>query len=439
MRKCLLMPFICIVLGSMMKADPVVSGVSWKQDTATRKITVTYNLSETAIVTMDVCTNGNVSIGGEHVVSLAGDVNREVVAGNGHSIIWVADKDWPGHNTAAGDLSISVRAWTKSVPPDYLVVDLRMTNTTTCSTLRYYQDAASIPGGVTNGMYKTKMLVMRRIPAAGATWRMGSPTTETGRSGGTVEPEHYVSFDADYYIGVYPVTVGQYRHISGNVPGRSMDGFDMSIVTNADCHPVGGVSYSYVSSDSGQGYLMRSEFWPDNKDWDINYFKFDGFIRRLYWISGIKFNLPTEAQWEYACRAGSSAAYNSGKDCTTTGEDTVCPNMDEVGWYKANTSTTQPVGLKRANAWGIYDLHGNVWEWCLDWYGTISETTSSDPVLNPSGAPAASDSNKKRVRRGGGYSSGAKYCRSASRGNANATANYANHGFRIACPIPANW
>lgn len=431
------MPFLCIAMSAVVDAAPVVSGVSWSQDPATRKVTVTYSLSESAIVTMDVCTNGNVSIGGEHVVSLAGDVNREVVAGAGRSIIWVADKDWPGHNLAAGDLTIAVRAWTKSVPPDYLVVDLRMTNTTTRSTLRYYQDAASIPGGVTNDLYKTKQLVMRRVPAAGVTWLMGAPSGEIGRS--STEPEHYVSFDTDYYIGVYPVTMGQYRHISGNVPGRAMSSFDMSIVTNAESHPVGGVSYSYISSDSAQGYLMRSDFWPDNKVWDINNFKFDGFIRRLYWISGIKFNIPTEAQWEYACRAGSSAAYNSGKNCTTTSEDAVCPNMSEVGWYKANTSTTQPVGLKCANAWGIYDMHGNVWEWCLDWYGTISETASSDPVLNPSGAATASDSNKKRVRRGGGYSSGAKYCRSASRGNANETANYENHGFRIVCPIPANW
>ena len=417
-------------------ATPAISNFSWTQDPATRKVTVTYDLSETAIVTMDVCTNGNVSIGGEHIVSLAGDVNREIQAGEGHRIIWVADKDWPGHNVGAGALAITLRTWTTAVPPDYLVVDLRMTNTATCSTRWYYADAAAIPGGVTNDVYKTKMLVMRRIPAAGVTWLMGSPSTETGH-GSNNEPEHYVAFDADYYMGIYPVTMGQYRQLCGSTPARAMEGFDMGIVTNADAHPVGGISYDYYGSDPSYSYLMRNSAWPGDTAWNLNNFKLGGIISRLYGISGIPFNLPTEARWEYACRAGSNAAFNNGKGNTVTKDKTRCPNLDEVGWYDANTATTQPVGLKLANAWGLYDMHGNIWEWCLDWYGAISETESSDPVLNPSGA--ASNSDKKRVRRGGGYSSGAQYCRSASRGNAVATGNYVNHGFRLCCPMPANW
>ena len=412
-----------------------VSITSWSQDPGTRKVTVTYSLTEAAIVTMDVCTNGNVSIGSDHIVSLAGDVNMEVAAGEGHTIQWMADRDWPGHSLSAGEATIVLRAWTKAVPPDYLVVDLRMTNTATRSTLRYYADAAAIPGGVTNDIYKTKKLVMRRIPAEGVTWLMGSPSNEYGRG---TEPEHYVSFDADYYMGVYPVTMGQYRQLCGYTPANAMSSaeFKTGTVTNADAHPAGGVSYAYNKDDSSQAWL-RGSSWPGSKTWTKDNFYSRGPLARLYEISGIPFDLPTEAQWEYACRAGVAAAYSSGKNCTTKGEESVCLNMDEVGWYKANTATTQPVGLKLPNGWGLYDMHGNVWEWCLDWFGSISETDSSDPVLNPEGA--SSNSSDNRVRRGGGYSSGARYCRSASRGNVVATANYVNHGFRLFCPVPSNW
>ena len=431
--KIALSAFAVTFLACSAAADVTIT--SWSQDPATRKVTVTYDLTESAIVTMDVCTNGNVSIVGEHIVSLAGDVNREVAAGSGHTILWMADRDWPGHTLQAGEATIVLHAWTKSVPPDYLVVDLRLKNTDTSSTLRYYADASAIPGGVTNDVYKTKKLVMRRIPANGVTWLMGSPSGETGRS--NVEPEHYVSFNADYYMGIYPVTMGQFRQLCGFTPANAMSGFDMSVVTNADAHPAGGVSYYYNSKDSSQAWL-RGRGWPGATTWSLDNFNANGPLAKLYEISGIPFDLPTEARWEYACRAGVNTAYNSGKNCTTTGETAKCPNMEEVGWYTANTSTTQPVGLKLPNDWGLYDMHGNVWEWCLDFYDSIAETASSEPVLNPSGA--LSNADNKRVRRGGGYSSGARYCRSASRGNAVVdTANYVNHGFRLCCPVPANW
>ena len=178
--KIALSAFAATLLACSAAADVTIT--SWSQDPATRKVTVTYDLTESAIVTMDVCTNGNVSIGGEHIVSLAGDVNREVAAGSGHTILWMADRDWPGHTLPAGDATIVLRAWTKAVPPDYLVVDLRMNNTATCSTLRYYADASAIPGGVTNDVYKTKKLVMRRIPANGVERSCAEAARRSSRS-----------------------------------------------------------------------------------------------------------------------------------------------------------------------------------------------------------------------------------------------------------------
>ena len=417
-------------------ANSPVSDVCWTYDSDQRIVQITYSLSESAIVTIDVCTNGVVSIGSQNFTTLAGEVNKEVATGNGHKILWFADRDWSGHEIAESDLTVVVKAWTKAVPPDYLVVDLRLSHTATSETLRYYADAGAIPGGVTNDLYKTKKLVMRRIPASGVTWRMGSPSGETGRSKDPVEPEHYVSFDKDYYIGVYPVTMGQYEQLCGFLPSRAMSDFDMSIVTNKAAHPVGGISYAYNKSDATQTWL-RGNSWPGSKEWNVSFFYSNGPIGKLCALSGIKFDIPTEAQWEYACRAGTGTSFGSGKNCTSNKDDNPCVNMDEVGWYCKNTTTTQPVGLKKPNDWGLYDMHGNVWEWCLDWYGTFSETISSDPVVNPSGAESNSDS--KRVRKGGGYSSGAMYCRSASRSSASDTGNYLNHGFRLCCPVPSNW
>ena len=106
--------------------------------------------------------------------------------------------------------------------------------------------------------------------------------------------------------------------------------------------------------------------------------------------------LPTEAQWEYACRAGTTGAYaGNGK-------------LDDMGWYWDNSGgKTHPVGQKRANAWGIHDMHGNVWEWCQDWYGDYPGGSVTDPT-----GPASGDD---RVYRGGCWGDGARYCRSAYR------------------------
>ena len=94
---------------------------------------------------------------------------------------------------------------------------------------------------------------------------------------------------------------------------------------------------------------------------------------------GYAYTLPTEAQWEYACRAGTTTALNSGKDLSDKEE---CSEMDEVGWYNYNRgdSYTYPVGQKQPNAWGLYDMHGNVWEWCSDWFGDYSSPTVTDPT-----------------------------------------------------------
>jgi formylglycine-generating enzyme required for sulfatase activity len=112
---------------------------------------------------------------------------------------------------------------------------------------------------------------------------------------------------------------------------------------------------------------------------------------------GYKFSLPTEAQWEYACRAGTTGAY-------------AADDLDQMAWYEKNSDRkTHEVGTKQANAWGLYDMHGNVWEWCTDWYGDYPTGKVTDPVGASSG--------RCRVLRGGSWVTVAGYCRSAYRAN----------------------
>jgi formylglycine-generating enzyme required for sulfatase activity len=135
------------------------------------------------------------------------------------------------------------------------------------------------------------------------------------------------------------------------------------------------------------------------------------------------YRLPTESEWEYACRVGTTTAFYSGP-ITYTGTSPLDPNLDQIGWYGGNSGTnTHPVGGKQANAWGLYDMSGNVWEWCWDWYATYPGT-----VTDPTGAVSGAS----RVIRGGGFFSSARGCRSAIRFYNDPGIRFSNFGFRPA-------
>jgi len=126
---------------------------------------------------------------------------------------------------------------------------------------------------------------------------------------------------------------------------------------------------------------------------------------------GYEYTLPTEAQWEYACRAGTTGDYAG--------------NLDSMAWYDGNCKKTVPqVGQKQPNAWGLYDMHGNVWEWCRDWYGKYAGGTVTDPIGGTSG--------NCRVNRGGAWSYPAKDCRSGYRSGSVPVLRSYCVGFRLA-------
>ena len=123
------------------------------------------------------------------------------------------------------------------------------------------------------------------------------------------------------------------------------------------------------------------------------------FCRKLSEKEGLEYRLPTEAEWEYACRAGTTTVYSFGDDVS---------ELARYGWFSSNSGrTTHPVGGKRPNAWGLYDMHGNVFEWCQDWYGDYPSGSVTDPT-----GPASGDS---RVLRGGSFGLRASDVRSAFR------------------------
>ena len=195
------------------------------------------------------------------------------------------------------------------------------------------------------------------------------------------KPAHKVTITKPFYLGKFEVTQEQWEAVMGNNPSEFKD----------PKNPV-----ECASWDDCQQFLVKLNAKSGGQ--------------------GGKFVLPTEAQWEYACRAGST-----GKFCFGDEEE----QLDEYAWYGKNSgSKTHSVGGKKPNAWGLYDMHGNVWEWCQDWY----DTYGAEAVDDPSGPTTGSN----RVRRGGSWGGTARYCRSAYRGRDDSSDRGDYLGFRLA-------
>ena len=286
----------------------------------------------------------------------------------------------------------------------YAVVELSGGPEAASYPVRYSNDGPD----VSKDTCRTTELWLRRIPAG--TFTMGSPEDELGRI--NKETQHRVTLTQDFYIGVFEVTQKQYELVMGSNPSEYQ----------GDTRPVENVSYDDLRGSSAEG----GAGWPA-KGHAVDAFSFFG---RLQTKTGLVFDLPTEAQWEYACRAGTATALNSGKNLTDVRK---CPNLAEVGRYKYNTndgkggySEHTKVGCYLSNAWGLYDMHGNVEELCLDW------------VHSPNGAAAVTDpagpsSGSLRVNRGGYWSIGAaQYCRSACPGISVPSYRDKYTGFRVA-------
>ena len=391
-------------------AEITVSDVTIAQNPLTRLVTVDYTLGgEPAIVTVDFLTNG-VSIGEQNFRNVYGDVNRLVSTNGTRRICWRPDLSWPGHSIADEIVTAKVTAWEENDPPDCMVVALD--TTTPLSPVSYYVSTNALPdGGLANDVYRTSCIVMRRIHAAGVRWRMGAVAADYSGSDSNVsltprENAHGVTLSEDYFIGIYEVTQAQGSKFGGR--GSDFRGYEDSPV-----RPSSNINYASIrGSGTGNGHAVKS----------------GSALQKLRTLTGIDFDLPTSAQWEFACRAGTTSLLY-------TGEALVNANVYKVGWIYGNslvdgTRQPHPVGQKEPNGWGLYDMLGNNREWCLDWY---YGTPSSDDVVDPMGPATGSD----RILRGGDYNRSIKDFRPSASyfiGDIE-DRNSGLTGFRVACPV----
>jgi formylglycine-generating enzyme required for sulfatase activity len=222
---------------------------------------------------------------------------------------------------------------------------------------------------------------------------MGSPESEPGRYDD--ETQHLVKITKPFYLSVREVTQEQYEQVMGK---------------NLSFYSALGEGKDRVSGIDTSQFPVEQVSWYDAVD----------FCRKLSNEEGVEYRLPTEAEWEYACRTGTTTAYSFRDDVSRLGE---------YAWYSGNSSSTHPVGELKPNAWGLFDMHGNVFEWCQDWYGDYD---SLKVVSDPTG-PASGD---LRVLRGGAFNIQPGVVRAANRSFYPPDDHDHNLGFRLVRPYP---
>ena len=228
-----------------------------------------------------------------------------------------------------------------------------------------------------NGTLTVNGIKYSMVWVEGGTFRMGATSEQGSDAYSDEKPVHSVTLSG-YYIGKTEVTQALWKVVMGSNP----------------------------SSCKGDNLPVEQVSWNDCQK----------FIRKLNSLTGQNFRLPTEAEWEFACRGG-----NNSRGYKYSGSNYI----DNVAWYDGNSGDkTHPVGTKAPNELGIYDMTGNVWEWCADWYGDYS----SGAQTNPKGPYDGSD----RVCRGGGWGSLARLCRSSNRSYSYPTYRDGSLGLRLA-------
>ena len=444
MNKCLISLMAGTAFATAFATVPELSDVTLTQTGG--KVTITYTLANgPAVVTADILTNAvnaaeGVSIGARNFWNLDGDVNRLITEDGPHTITWKPARSWPNHLIDDGSVRAKLTAWETAFPPPYMVFELKKKN------IQYYESEDALPGGLhENPEYKLTKVVMKRIDAAEKSIVIGS-ANELGAQDN--EQTFPVKFDANYYIGVFEVTLGQWAQYQ---PTAS-NGFNIeSAFRPMAMKGMSQIRWSCLwetwdnDGDAGD--------WPNPpRGWNDPDVTYASFLGRIWVDAGVEVDLPTAAQWEYAARGGFGPGYwGDGSPIIATETDA---NLDKLGRYKhnggevsdaypANQGVAQAdwtsangsavVGSYRPNGYGLYDMHGNVWEWILDWYYADQEPFGGALPSVPS------DGSRLCSIRGGSFNEDAWECRAARRGGKYGRDIYKDiyTGFRLAAPCIA--
>ena len=360
-------------------ATPTITGVTAQQrypwngkvDIA---YTVTGDIAEEAkqralLTSLKVTAIDRIANTTNTATQLSGDLSLEEGT---HAIVW--DMDAEGFPLPFKSSNMVFNVSCEITPAMYCIIDLSGGANATAYPITYMAEPPN--GGFNVDEYKTMKLVLRRIEAG--SFKMGG--------------SYNVTLTKPFFCGLFEVTQKQYSLVAGSNPS------DIS----GDKYPVEKVSYNAIRGTS------NGAKWPSSSAVDAT-----SFMGKLRVRTGLDFDMPTEAQWEYACRAGTTTAYSYGN--SANGDYMWC--SDNSDWR-----THKEVGTTNPNPWGLYDMHGNVWEWCLDWYAS-----SLSGGTDPNGASSGSS----RVMRGGCWLLEADRCTSSFRNHDFPSYGNYSRGFRI--------
>jgi len=381
-----------------------VTNVTAHQQMDSALVNISYALlnpgGDMHTVTIGVSTNAGATYSWSGT-NFSGDVGAGVSTGTAKQVVWFSAGDLPGTITTHARVQVMATVGTNN----YCIIDVAGGPNATNYPVSYQATAPP-----QNDVYKKTKIVLRKMPSG--SFVMGSPSNELGRFDD--ETQHKVSLTKAFYMGIYEITQAQYSNVMGSNPSYFKQG------VNAPKRPVQDVAWSTV----------RGGTWPGGEPTSTN---FMGKLRAK--TGALAFDLPTESQWEYACRASTTKALNNNTNLQNTQQD---PNVNIVGrywWNGGNNYAADPVnggtaacGAYLVNQWGLYDMHGNVYEWCLDWFNA-----SYTGTVDPPGPASGTD----RVIRGGSWNAqgeSARYCRSAARLY---RANEADNGVGFRLVLPA--